>query len=97
MRAAASGAARSRALGFSTSTGPIPVWIGANRMAPMPNDALAPVGQREGGMHRSHEGLEFRLNRLGDQPTRARAQNFGEWIVDFAFLPEGDNSILIMA
>ena len=59
----------------------------------MPNDALAPVGEREGRM-RSHEGVEFRLDRLGDQPTGARAQDFGERIVDFAFLPEGDNSIL---
>ena len=60
---------------------------------PMPNDALANIGEREVGM-RSDEGVEFRLNRLGDQPTRARAQDFGEWVVDFAFLPEGDNSIL---
>jgi len=35
----------------------------ANRIMPLPNDALAPVGAREGGM-RSHEGVDFRLDRL---------------------------------
>jgi hypothetical protein len=50
---------------------------------------MSPVGERE-GRTRSHESLES----LGDQPTGARARDFGEWIVDFVLLPERDNSIL---
>ena len=38
--------------------------------------------------------LELRLDRLGDQPTRAGSQNFGERIVDCPFLSKGNNSIL---
>jgi hypothetical protein len=32
--------------------------------------------------------------RLGNQPTRARSQDFGERIIDRPFLTEGNNSIL---
>ena len=44
---------------------------------------------------RGQKRLEFRFNRLRDQPTRAGTQNFGERIVDIAFLSEGNNSILV--
>ena len=43
---------------------------------------------------RGQKCLELRLDRLGDQPTRAGSQNFGEWIVDCPFLSKGNNSIL---
>jgi hypothetical protein len=43
---------------------------------------------------RDQKRLELRLDRLGDQPTRAGSQNFGERIVDRPFLSKGDNSIL---
>ena len=43
---------------------------------------------------RGQKCLELRLDRLGDQPTRAGSQNFGEWIVDRPFLSKGNNSIL---
>ena len=40
------------------------------------------------------KNVQLRLDRLGDQPTRAGSQNFGEWIVDCPFLSKGNNSIL---
>src|SRR6204780_2010742 len=43
---------------------------------------------------RDQKRLEFRLDRLGAQPTRAGSQNFCERIVDRPFLSKGDNSIL---
>ena len=43
---------------------------------------------------RGQKCLELRLDRLGDQPTRAGSQNFGERIVDCPFLSKGNNSIL---
>ena len=60
---------------------------------PVPNDALAAVRQLEIGV-RAQEGRKFSLHRLLDQPLRARAQDFGERIVDFVFLTEGNNFIL---
>ena len=65
----------------------------ANRVMAVTNDALAAVRKNQIGV-RLQKRLEFRLNRLGDQPTRSRTQDFGEWIVDFVFLSEGDNTIL---
>ena len=59
----------------------------------MPNDALAAVRQLEIAV-RGQEGREFGLHRLLDQPLRARAQDFGERVVDFVFLTEGNNFIL---
>lgn len=56
----------------------------------MPNDALASIRQLEIGM-RAQEGRELRLNRLLDQPFRARTQNFGERVVDFVFLVSSQN------
>ena len=43
---------------------------------------------------RAQKCLELRLDRLGDQPTRAGSQNFGERIVGCLFLSKGNNSIL---
>ncbi|MGZ9083920.1 MAG: hypothetical protein ACXW3U_17810 [Rhodoplanes sp.] len=43
---------------------------------------------------RSQEGRELGLHGLRDQPLRARAEDFGEGVVDFVFLAEGDNIIL---
>ena len=43
---------------------------------------------------RAQKCLELRLDRLGDQPTRAGSRNFGERIVDRPFLSKGNNSIL---
>ena len=59
----------------------------------VPNDALAAVRQLEVAV-RGQEGREFSLHRLLDYPLRASAQDFGERIVDFTFLPEGNNFIL---
>jgi Flp pilus assembly pilin Flp len=59
----------------------------------MPNDALAAFRQLEIGV-RAQEGRELRLHRLLDQPLRARVQDFGERVVDFVFLAEGNNFIL---
>jgi hypothetical protein len=60
---------------------------------PVPNDALVTVRQLQIGV-RAKEGRELGLHRLLDQPLRARAQNFGERVVDFVFLTEGNNFIL---
>ena len=59
----------------------------------MPNDALATVRQLEIGV-RGQESRELGLHRLLDQPLRARAQDFGERVVDFVFRAEGNNFIL---
>ena len=59
----------------------------------MSNDALATVRKLEIG-GRAQESRELRLDRLFNQPFRARAQNFGERVVDFIFLTEGNNFIL---
>ncbi len=59
----------------------------------MPDDALAAVRQLEIGV-RPQERRELGLHRLLDQPLRARAQDFGERVVDFVFLTEGNNFIL---
>src|SRR5271166_2533534 len=84
-------AARSRAFGFCTSTGPIPVWIA--RTGSVANHPLAAIRKHE-LRGRGQKCLELRLHRLGDQPTRAGSQNFGERIVDCPFLSKGNNSIL---
>jgi hypothetical protein len=56
------------------------------------NDAPAPVRQFQIGMRRQKH-REFRLHRLFNQPLRAGAQDCGERVVDFVFLPKGDNII----
>ena len=50
----------------------------------VPNDALAAVRQLEIGV-RTQERRELGLHRLLDQPLRARAQDFGQRVVDFVF------------
>ncbi|BBU64300.1 hypothetical protein MSC49_42350 (plasmid) [Methylosinus sp. C49] len=59
----------------------------------MTNDALAPIRQLQIGVLRQKRG-ELRLDGLLDQPLRAGTQDFREWIVDCAFLFEGDNIFL---
>src|SRR5208283_2147519 len=39
--------------------------------------------------------IEFDLNRPCNQPTSAGSQNFGERIIDFVFLSERDDAILV--
>ena len=59
----------------------------------MADHALAAIRKHE--IHgRDQKRLELRLYRLGNQPTRARSQDFGERIIDGPFLTEGNNSIL---
>src|SRR5208283_1633687 len=65
----------------------------ANRIMPVSNHPLAAIWKRE-LRGRGQKCLELRLHRLGDQPTRAGSQNFGERIVDCPFLSKGDNFIL---
>ena len=60
----------------------------------MPDNALAPVRQLEIGMP-GQEGRELRLDRLLNQTFRAGAQNFSQRIVNFVWLTESDNSILV--
>ena len=59
----------------------------------MANHPLAAIRKHE-LRGRGQKCLELRLHRLGDQPTRAGSQNFGERIVDCPFLSKGNNSIL---
>jgi len=60
----------------------------------MPDNALAPVRQLEIGMP-GEERRELRLDRLLHQALRAGPENFGQRIVNFIWLTEGDNSILV--
>ena len=62
-------------------------------MMPVANHPSAAILKHE-FRGRGQKCLELRLDRLGDQPTRAGSQNFGEWIVDCPFLSKGNNSIL---
>ena len=65
----------------------------ANRIMPVADHALAAIRKHE--IHgRDQKCLELRLYRPGNQPTRARSQDFGERIIDGPFLTEGNNSIL---
>jgi len=66
----------------------------ASRIVPMANHASAAVGKNEIG-GRGQKRLEFRLRRPGDQPARARTQDFSERIIDFVFPAEGNDSILV--
>ena len=93
MRSPAAGAARSRAFGFCTLTWPIPVWIvrpdhvrGELRAGGRPEGPIAVQGKKR---------IEFDLNRPCNQPTSAGSQNFGERIIDFVFLSERDDAILV--
>ena len=43
---------------------------------------------------RDQKCLDLCLYRLGNQPARARSQDFGERIIDGPFLTQGNNSIL---
>ena len=65
----------------------------ANPIMPVANHPSAAIRKHEFS-GRGQKCLELRLDRLGDQPTRAGSQNFGEWIVDCPFLSKGNNSIL---
>ena len=60
----------------------------------MPNNALAPVRQFEIRMP-GEERRELRLDRLLDQPFRAAPQNFGQRIVNFIWLTERDDFIVV--
>jgi hypothetical protein len=60
----------------------------------VPDNALAPVRQLEIPMP-GHEGGKLRLDRLLDQTFCPRAKNFSQRIVNFIWLTEGDDSILI--
>ena len=65
----------------------------ANPIMPVANHSSAAIRKHEFS-GRGQKCLELRLDRLGDQPTRAGSQNFGERIVDCPFLSKGNNSIL---
>ena len=61
---------------------------------PVANHALATVGKNQIGV-RLQKYLELRLDRLGNQPTRAGSQDFGERIIDRPCSSKGNNSILV--
>ena len=88
----AEAAARSRAFGFCTSTGQF-LLDRANRIMPVANHPSAAIRKHK-FRGRGQKRLELRLDRLGNQPTRAGSQNFGERIVDRPFPTKGNNSIL---
>ena len=60
----------------------------------MPNHPPATVRQLETGMP-GQEGRELGLNRLLDQSLRPGPQNFCQRIVNFVWLMQSENSILI--
>jgi hypothetical protein len=94
MRSSALIAPRSRAFGFDTSTGPIPVWIGRAGSCPCRTTRWRPSGSSRSACL-GEERRELRLDRLPDQPFRTAPQNFGQRIVNFIWLTERDNSILV--
>ena len=61
---------------------------------PVPDNALAPVRQLEAGMPGQEVG-KLRLDRLLNQTFRPRAQNFTQRIVNFVWLTQRNNSILV--
>src|SRR5208282_5282798 len=66
----------------------------ANRIMSVANYALAAVRKGQIGV-RGKKRIEFDLNRPCNQPTSAGSQNFGERIIDFVFLSERDDAILV--
>jgi hypothetical protein len=58
------------------------------------NYALAAVRKGQIGVQ-GKKRIEFDLNRPCNQPTSAGSQNFGERIIDFVFLSERDDAILV--
>jgi hypothetical protein len=58
------------------------------------NYALAAVRKGQIGV-RGKKRIEFDLNRPCNQPASAGSQNFGERIIDFVFLSERDDAILV--
>jgi hypothetical protein len=66
----------------------------ANGIMPMADHPLTAIWKHESGGRRQKR-IEFRFYRLGDQPTGARPQDFGERIIDRPFLSKGNDSILI--
>ena len=60
----------------------------------MTDNALAPVWQLEIGMP-GQERCELRFHRLLNQSFRAGSQNFCQGIVNFVWLTQRDNPILI--
>ena len=61
---------------------------------PVANHAPTTVGQNQIGIQ-GRECLELRLDRLGNQPSHADSENFGERIIDRPFLSKGNDSILV--
>ena len=60
----------------------------------MANYALAAVRKGQIAVQ-GKKRIEFDLNRPCNQPTSAGSQNFGERIIDFVFLSERDDAILV--
>src|SRR5476649_2102870 len=58
------------------------------------NYALAAVRKGQIAV-RGKKRIEFEFNRPCNQPTSAGSQNFGERIIDFVFLSERDDAILV--
>jgi hypothetical protein len=65
-----------------------------NRIVPVPDNAPATVRQLESGMS-GQKRRELGLNRLLHQTLRAGPENFGQRIVSFIGMTEGDNPILV--
>ena len=94
MRSPACGAPRSRAFGFCTLTGPIPVWIVRTESCPWRTTRWRPSARARSEFE-ARNVSNFDLNRPCNQPTSAGSQNFGERIIDFVFLSETDDTILV--
>ncbi len=59
---------------------------------PVANHAPTTVGKSQLGF-RGQECLELRIDRPGNQPSRAGSQNFGEQIIDRPCLSKGNFSL----
>lgn len=84
---------RSRSLARRTGTGPIPVWI--VRSGPWPcRTTRARSLASPFVLHRSQERIRFRLNRLGQKPACAIAQNRRQGIVEVVWMLKSKNGAI---
>ncbi len=93
MRSPSSDAPRSRAFGFCTLTGPIPVWIVRTGSCPWRTTRWRPSGRTRSAFKARNVSNSISTACLIS--FRAPVQDFRERIVDFVFLSERNDSILV--
>ena len=82
------------ALGLSASTGPIPVWIGRAGSCPCRTTRWRPSGSSRSACL-ARNAANSASTACWTSRSRPAPQNFGQRIVNFIWLTERDNSILV--